>query len=593
MADDITRVIQRGKINVTEGEAPETVASPTAIFDPGVIDGETWNVTKGEGAIGRDVSEAMVPLDTLATSENIRRHELGHMLFSPEESVQTVVKRLGVDVMSLRAVEEARVNTLLKNNRMSVGVTLNKKYSDGMNVYINNGAGRHRRETAQQWRREKEGMEVGTPEYLAKRREFFDDNNLMEKIGRDAAVALASLYSTGSYGAIKRMVKKWYSPRAIETLENELKEFLPTGKSDPGFEALEKLARSFAIRYPHVEDEQTAPNLEDEEWGNEGDESGQSGEGTPQPPGLQPNRNTQPQESQHNSREEEGQQSSKGEGEKENPLGGGGRSNPSDKEEKGENELQGRGGKESEESSTEEAGGENEVSNSAGGEGDGNAPEAEGDIPIGECSGTFRPLESSESGNLKCEYPDEADGWGELKRWDAPLSTRAPGRFGKQVKNSDYGTTVRRAYRLFIDGLGFRRRMKGKRASILIDVSGSHLVDPIVIEKLLSVAPRSDIALYSGNGQEGQLVVVAKNGKLIDAKEFRILLNRMGGMNTVDGPALRWLARKPSPRLWVSDGHVNGKWGVLTDAMRAEVNRTCRSRCIRRVDMLKLQKMLK
>ena len=64
-------------------------------------------------------------------------------------------------------------------------------------------------------------------------------------------------------------------------------------------------------------------------------------------------------------------------------------------------------------------------------------------------------------------------------------------------------------------------------------------------------APAVNIAAYSGFGNNGELVILAKNGKYADMEDREN--HPMGGDNLVDLPALEWLAGQPSPRLWVSD----------------------------------------
>jgi hypothetical protein len=158
--------------------------------------------------------------------------------------------------------------------------------------------------------------------------------------------------------------------------------------------------------------------------------------------------------------------------------------------------------------------------------------------------------------------PGEGGGdakWGDMTTTTLPLHTTTvkPGE-GRKWRTTDQPTSkVTKPHRLMKwgDRLGFKRRpKKGGTGSFLMDCSGSMSWTPDQILKVLDAMPRSNIGLYSGRRSTGQLVIVAKGGKRATRQAIEEVVSRMGHSNVVDGPALRWLAKQPEPRVWVSDG---------------------------------------
>jgi hypothetical protein len=59
---------------------------------------------------------------------------------------------------------------------------------------------------------------------------------------------------------------------------------------------------------------------------------------------------------------------------------------------------------------------------------------------------------------------------------------------------------------------------------------------------------------------------------------------RLGRGNVIDGPALRWLASQPGPRIWISDGRVTGVRDRSSLDLVVEAMGICRRNQITRVD---------
>ena len=152
------------------------------------------------------------------------------------------------------------------------------------------------------------------------------------------------------------------------------------------------------------------------------------------------------------------------------------------------------------------------------------------------------------------------------------------------------GSVIRRIDRLYSDGHIFRAPAKNRvgwnGGTILLDISGSMHPNYESIFSMVRQAPyRTSIAAYAGDAATnrpvglhqmpkilvpssnkrsnyaGYLFGLAHEGKIIRENDLDALVNdRVVYLcyNVVDGPALEWLASMPEPRLWVSDGQVNG-----------------------------------
>jgi hypothetical protein len=109
--------------------------------------------------------------------------------------------------------------------------------------------------------------------------------------------------------------------------------------------------------------------------------------------------------------------------------------------------------------------------------------------------------------------------------------------------------------------------------------------DPKVISNIVERWTGLTVALYAGcpgNNTRGRLLVAGQDGHVAD--DIPALMRKyLGGGNVVDLPALEWLRQGPSPRIWVSDGHVTGVGDRGSPAMAARAGEICREAGVRRV----------
>jgi hypothetical protein len=117
------------------------------------------------------------------------------------------------------------------------------------------------------------------------------------------------------------------------------------------------------------------------------------------------------------------------------------------------------------------------------------------------------------------------------------------------------GTQIARPDRFALDRAIFARRGRGGGGTILVDTSGSMRLRAADVEEIVrSAGGAAVVAIYSGRGDEGELRIVARGDWRVASED----LVPFGGGNVVDLPALQWLAKQPTPRCWISDGHVTG-----------------------------------
>ena len=125
---------------------------------------------------------------------------------------------------------------------------------------------------------------------------------------------------------------------------------------------------------------------------------------------------------------------------------------------------------------------------------------------------------------------------------------------------SDSGVIPSAVHRLPTDGAIFAAKRRSKGGTVLCDASGSMSYSDSDIERLLQEAPGSTVAFYSGsNGggaPHGRIVIGADRGRAATVADVMSALP--GNENLIDGPALRWLARQPAPRFWITDEGVGG-----------------------------------
>lgn len=132
------------------------------------------------------------------------------------------------------------------------------------------------------------------------------------------------------------------------------------------------------------------------------------------------------------------------------------------------------------------------------------------------------------------------------------------------------------------DGLVFARRRvaKGGRGAVLIDCSGSMRLTADDISSVLDMRPDAIVTLYGGTsgrrglgggGQFGDIVIVAKDRRIVSAEKVKTIMSRFDGTNAIDEHALQWLSKQSKPRIWVSDGQVTGK----SDDVSPTIRRVC------------------
>ena len=134
------------------------------------------------------------------------------------------------------------------------------------------------------------------------------------------------------------------------------------------------------------------------------------------------------------------------------------------------------------------------------------------------------------------------------------LTRRQPAlKRGRGYAARETGVIPRYVHRYATDGAIFGERIRRASGTILLDWSGSMSLHNAQVEELLHLAPASTLAVYAGQGSEGNLRIMVRRGRMVGASEVRTT----GGGNDVDFRALCWLARQRGPRYWISDGGVS------------------------------------
>ena len=185
--------------------------------------------------------------------------------------------------------------------------------------------------------------------------------------------------------------------------------------------------------------------------------------------------------------------------------------------------------------------------------------------------------------------------WGEMLEYRLPLTHPYSAHIDARRHRRTYaGSTLKRLDRLaFGVGKAFERKRRVQGGTVLVDFSGSMGEPKNTIDYVLENLPGARIAGYACAHPQftyehsefmgkGILGIVAEKGRTTKLTTDN-LRNYFGGRNLVDGPALRWLARQPGPRFWVSDGGVNGLSGcgwLLLEECKA----ICKASSIARVD---------
>jgi len=196
-----------------------------------------------------------------------------------------------------------------------------------------------------------------------------------------------------------------------------------------------------------------------------------------------------------------------------------------------------------------------------------------------------------ESGSASIEVPFEAIAgfrrgrsvkWGRLSVAELPMSmTRAIPALARQKTYRDEGVNLSAVHRLPIDGRIFSRTRSHRGGTVLIDGSGSMSLSEQDLNRIVTTAPAATIAIYSGSGRAGTLTVIGRKGRAATTSGLHSA--RHGNGNIVDGPALQWLAKQQTPRLWVSDGHVTGCHDRTHPDLAVDAQLICNKAGIRRV----------
>lgn len=173
--------------------------------------------------------------------------------------------------------------------------------------------------------------------------------------------------------------------------------------------------------------------------------------------------------------------------------------------------------------------------------------------------------------------------WGEMRIEKLPMaSSRGIPPSTRAIGFHDHGAVLGAVHRLAADGRIFTRRRRRVGGTVLVDISGSMGFGRSDLEKIVRTAPLATVAVYSGRQRNGVLTVVASKGRMVTGDVLRTLTKLRG--NIVDGPALRWLARQPGPRFWISDGVVTGEGDMQSVDLVVDVIRTCGKAAITRVE---------
>ncbi len=171
--------------------------------------------------------------------------------------------------------------------------------------------------------------------------------------------------------------------------------------------------------------------------------------------------------------------------------------------------------------------------------------------------GGLRPPPPTEETALNYSLDVTENIWGEMTVQLAPLQRNFKALVKRPGAAAPEGPSPRHLHRWFGDKQLFVRQGLRRGGTLLIDISGSMGWAWNDTLALIEATPAMTIALYSGLEDCGHLTIIAKDGRLV-AKDFNPASMGHGGGNTVDGPALAWLARQPRPRVWFSDGQVHG-----------------------------------
>lgn len=199
-------------------------------------------------------------------------------------------------------------------------------------------------------------------------------------------------------------------------------------------------------------------------------------------------------------------------------------------------------------------------------------------FPLDGEAGPSLPLE-----NLCMPGKARQSKWGEMRIETLHTSQSRPvPAAARRIAFSDHGAVLGAAHRLHMDGRVFTRRRRQRGGTVLIDASGSMRFSPSDLERVITAAPLATVGIYGGRGRSGTLTIVASKGRMAASALIKAASCQHG--NVVDGPALRWLARQPEPRIWISDGHVTGIADQPSSDLAVDAIHICRKARITRAE---------
>lgn len=170
---------------------------------------------------------------------------------------------------------------------------------------------------------------------------------------------------------------------------------------------------------------------------------------------------------------------------------------------------------------------------------------------------TEQEMAAKDWGHAIPDVTDREASWGTMRIERAPLTQKAAVKPTRKWTARDEGVIPRSIHRYSVDGRIFAQPVhKDHGYTLLIDCSGSMSWRPEHLKAVLEKAPATRVALYSGSNTSGILRIVSENGwRAIDS----YIESPSDGNNTIDGPALRWLAKQKGMKIWLSDGYVTGR----------------------------------
>jgi hypothetical protein len=183
---------------------------------------------------------------------------------------------------------------------------------------------------------------------------------------------------------------------------------------------------------------------------------------------------------------------------------------------------------------------------------------------------------SDEGETLRRVFGDgssEIHPWGTIESIDKlPVLTprQAGKRHGRGRTYRDEGAMPNAMHRWAVDGRIFKRWRPAPGGTVLVDMSGSMSLSADDLREIVLAAPAATVAMYSGRSTRGRITIVARRGKVASERDMNRARAGAGGGNIIDGPALRWLAGQPGPRVWVSDGYVTGQHDKFARNLIAE-----------------------